>query len=144
MDHAPRQIVAWLRAGEIDRVLASNTVWFCASCYLCAVRCPAGIPFTDVMYALKRLSVEKGIAHKGARSLVLAREFARSVDRHGRVSESELLRNYFLRTNPFAALPQMPVAARLFFRGRLPVRPHGIEGLEGLRRMLAAVEENGK
>ena len=47
-----REIIAALRAGMLDRVLNSNTVWLCTSCYSCYVRCPAGIPYTDVMYEL--------------------------------------------------------------------------------------------
>ena len=54
MQHPPRAILAALRAGMLDKVFESNTVWLCASCYSCTVRCPAGIPFTEVMYELKR------------------------------------------------------------------------------------------
>ena len=61
MEYGPREIIAALRAGMLDRVLTSNTVWLCVSCYSCTVRCPAGIPFTDVMYELKRLEAEKGL-----------------------------------------------------------------------------------
>jgi hypothetical protein len=41
-------------------------------------------------------------------------------------------------------LGQLPMALRLFRRGRLGLRAHNIKGLEGLRKMMAAVEENGK
>lgn len=50
MDYTPRQIIAALRAGELDKVLRSNTPWLCASCYYCTVRCPAGIQFTEFLY----------------------------------------------------------------------------------------------
>ena len=143
MDYSPREIIAALRAGMLDRVLRSNTVWLCSSCYSCSVRCPAGIPFTDVMYELKRLGVKHRIGDKGAPNTVMAREFVHLVDRRGRNHEPALIRQYFLHTNPLRALRQFPLALRLWWRGRMPLRGHTIKGAAGLRRMMAAIEENG-
>lgn len=147
MEYSPREIIAALRAGMLDRVLNANTVWMCVSCYSCTVRCPAGIPFTDVMYELKRLEVDKGLS-KGANGANMAAAFAETVDQFGRNVETTLLRRYFLHTNPLKALPQLPLAAKLFFKGRLDnvyriVFPRRVKGLEGLRKMLAAIKENG-
>jgi len=143
MEYPPREIIAALRAGMLDRVLNSNTVWLCVSCYSCTVRCPAGIPFTDVMYELKRLEVDKGLS-KESDGAVMANAFAETVDQHGRNVETKLLRKYFLRTNPLKAFAQIPLAMKLFFRGRLEIFGHKIKGLENLRTMLAAIEENGR
>jgi len=143
MEFGPREIIASLRAGMLDRVLNAKTVWLCVSCYSCAVRCPAGIPLTDVMYELKRLEADKGLA-KDAAGATLAHAFAETVDRYGRNAETTLLRKYFLRTNPFQALAQIPLAIMLFLRGRLELFPRKIKGLDSLHRMLAAIEENGR
>jgi heterodisulfide reductase subunit C len=143
MDYPPRAIVAAFRAGMLDRVLRSNTVWLCASCYLCAVRCPAGIQFTDLMYKLKRLGVEHGLVREGTNGVAMARAFRRVVDRYGRSAEGELLMDYFLHTAPLAALRHVPLALSLFRRGRLGFRPHRIAGIEGLRKMMAAIDNGG-
>jgi heterodisulfide reductase subunit C len=143
MDYSPQRIIAALRAGRLDEVLNAKTVWLCVSCYACTVRCPAKIPFTDVMYELKRLEVDKGLA-EGSTGAAMARAFADVVDAHGRNVETKLLRKYFLGTNPLKAIPQMPLAMKLFFKGRLEIFGHKIKGLGGLRKMLAAIEENGK
>lgn len=142
MEYSPREVVAALRAGMLDQVLDSKTVWLCVSCYSCTVRCPAGIPFTDVMYELKRLEAEKGLS-KDATATTMAKAFAETVDQHGRNVETKLLRKYFLRTNPFKALPQIPLAMNLFFKGRLEIFGHKIKGLKSLHKMLAAIEESG-
>ncbi|TFG42286.1 MAG: hypothetical protein E4H48_04820 [Syntrophobacterales bacterium] len=144
MEYSPREIIAALRAGMLDRVLKSNTVWFCASCYMCAVRCPAGIPFTDVMYELKRLGVKYDIHPKDATNAVMARSFVNAIDRYGRNAEAELIRNYYLRTNPFKVFSQLKLASKLFFTGRIKLRPEKVKGLDGLRKMMAAVEEEDK
>jgi heterodisulfide reductase subunit C len=107
------------------------------------VRCPAGIPFTDVMYELKHLEVEKGLS-KGSNGAAMARAFAETVDGNGRNVETKLLRKYFFRTNPLKALAQIPLAMRLFFRGRLHLFQRKIKGLDSLLKMMAAIEEDGK
>lgn len=146
MEYSPREIIAALRAGMLDRVLTSNTVWLCVSCYSCTVRCPAGIPFTDVMYELKRLEAEKGLG-KDTSAAKMAKAFVETVDQHGRNVETKLLRKYFLGTNPLKALVNIPLAMKLFFRGRLEILPGKIKDLDGLHRMMAAmvaIKENGK
>lgn len=142
MDYGPREIIAALRAGMLDRVLNANTVWLCVSCYSCTVRCPAGIPFTDVMYELKRLEVDKNLA-KNAAGATMAQAFAATVDKHGRNAEAELLRKYYLRTSIVQALRQVPLATRLFLRGRLHLFPRRIKGIKELRKMMACISENG-
>lgn len=142
MEYSPREIIAALRAGMLDRVLNSNTVWMCVSCYACTVRCPAGIPFTDAMYELKRLEVDKGLS-KDSRGPTMAKAFAETVDKYGRNAETVLLRKYYLRTNPLKGLGQMGLAMKLLGRGRLELFPRKIKGLDGLQKMMAAIEENG-
>jgi heterodisulfide reductase subunit C len=144
MEYGPREIIAALRAGMLDRVLRSNTVWLCASCYLCSVRCPAKIPFTDVMYELKRLGIKHGIYPKDTTNAVMAKAFVEVVDNHGRNAETKLLRKYYLRTNPFKILGQLKLVLKLLGRGRLEFFPHTIKGIEGLRKMVAAGKENNK
>ena len=143
MEYGPREIIAALRAGMLDRVLRSNTVWLCASCYSCTVRCPAKIPFTDVMYELKRLGIKYGIYPKRTTNAVMSEAFAEVVDAHGRNAEPKLIRKYYLRTNPFKIFGQLGLTMRLIARGRLDFLPHTIKGIEGLRKMVAAAEENG-
>lgn len=138
MDYSPREIIAMLRAGKLEEVMKSNTVWLCASCYMCAVRCPASIPFTDIMYELKRLGIARGIRPKDAANTAMARAFVASVKRHGRSAEPELLLDYYLHTCPWRAFSQIPLAFQLLKRGRLHLRPHNIKGLNGLRKMMAA------
>lgn len=47
MDFPPRKMIAALRAGRIDDVLRSDSLWLCVSCYRCSLLCPLGIPLTD-------------------------------------------------------------------------------------------------
>ncbi|MFH0777623.1 MAG: 4Fe-4S dicluster domain-containing protein [Candidatus Eisenbacteria bacterium] len=127
MDYTPRQIIAAFRAGMLDRVLKSNTVWMCASCYSCTVRCPSGIKLTDIMYELKRLGTEYGLYARGATAPVLSREFVKLVDKYGRNAELSLLTTYYLKTNPFGLIKMAPLGYKLFKRGRLSLRASRIK-----------------
>lgn len=142
MEYGPREIIAALRAGMLDRVLRSNTVWLCASCYSCSVRCPAKIPFTDVMYELKRLGIKYGIYPKRTTNAVMAKAFVEVVDNHGRNHEMKLITKYYFRTNPLKILGQLKLTLKLFGRGRLGLFAHTIKDIKGLRKMVAAAEES--
>jgi heterodisulfide reductase subunit C len=141
MDYTPREVIAALRAGLLDRVLKTNTIWLCASCYYCTVRCPSGVKLTDVMYELKRLAVEFGYAEKRAKAPVVSKLFVDLVDKNGRVDEVSLVSRFMLKTNPLAGLGMMPRAWKLFRRGRLPLRPHRIRGVEELNKSGSTIEQ---
>ncbi|MEW6717187.1 MAG: (Fe-S)-binding protein [Chloroflexota bacterium] len=46
MDYPPGRMIAFLRADMFDRVLNTDTVWMCVSCYACTNVCPSKIPLT--------------------------------------------------------------------------------------------------
>ena len=75
---------------------------------------------------------------------MMAKAFSEVVDSHGRNAEPKLLRKYYLRTNPLKMLGQMKLVMRMMARGRIDLFPHTIKGIDGLREMMAAAEENGK
>jgi len=145
MDYAPRRIFSFIRAGFRDEVLSSNTIWYCSSCYSCAVRCPKEIKITDVMYALKRIAIKEGKAKKkGRKAAVLSRTFMNMVNKYGRNHETELMTRYILTAEPFNALNFVPQGWRLFSNGRLPFTPHKIKNLAQLRKILKKVDELGE
>jgi len=143
MDHAPRKIFSLIRAGFRDEVLGSNTIWFCSSCYTCAVRCPKEIKITDVMYALKRLAVAEGKA-KGQKGVALSSIFADLVNKYGRNHETELMTRYILKAEPFGFAHFIPQGWKLFVNKRLPLMPHRIKNINQLRRILRKVDELGE
>ncbi len=139
MDYTPRQVISALRAGQLEKVLRSNTPWLCASCYYCTVRCPAGIQFTDFMYHLKRMSVERRLYP--SRKPALYQAFVSTVDRYGRSAETELMIRYFLSTlNPLGLIRLAPFGLKMLLRGRFPLLPHRIDGRRDVAKMLDYIE----
>lgn len=140
MDYSPRQVIAMFRAGAIEPLLASRTIWICASCYQCTARCPAQIKITDLLYALKRIAIEKKILPKKFPVYALSETFADMVRRYGRNYEAGLLLGFFLKTRPLELLGMAGDGLALWRHGRLPVRPRKIRGIDGLRRIIAKAE----
>lgn len=56
--YSPRKIVRQILFGCREEVLSSPLIWYCMVCYRCYARCPQGVNFTDVMRALRHLSVK--------------------------------------------------------------------------------------
>lgn len=142
MDYPPRQIFAMIRAGLREKVLASNTMWYCCSCYTCAVRCPKGIEITDVMYALKNLSLsEEGIPKPDIRLSAFSESFIDIVNSKGRNHETSLILRFYLKTNPFGIFKNTFLGLNLFTHGRLPLFGKKIKDIKGLRKIIKKVTE---
>lgn len=138
MDISPRTVIALFRAGEIEEILKSRTIWVCASCYMCTTRCPQAIKITDLLYALKRTAMEAGLYPERFPVYLLSQNFVRLVNRYGRNHELLLLTLYNLRRNPLALLKALPLGISLLRKGRIPLLPKKIKGIKTIRKILKA------
>ena len=64
MEYHPHQFVYMVENGEIDKLMKSDSIYKCLSCFACVDRCPRGVEPAKLVEAL-RLSVirEKGANH---------------------------------------------------------------------------------
>lgn len=46
MLYPPSRMIAMMRAERINKVLETDTVWMCVSCYACTAVCPSKVPLT--------------------------------------------------------------------------------------------------
>lgn len=144
MDYTPREVFAAFRAGMLDRVVESKSVWMCASCYQCQVRCPAGIKITDVMYELKRLGTKYGMYPKDVTVPALSETFVKTVDKYGRQAEFEMMRTFYFRTGIFKAIKNLGLALKMRLRGRLSLTGKKIKGRDDLLKISKKIDEMGK
>jgi len=49
--------------GLKERVLKSDFVWLCSTCYACQERCPQGVKIFEIMTLLKNMAVKEGYIH---------------------------------------------------------------------------------
>ena len=56
----PRRILRMILLGMKKRVLESDFIWLCSSCYTCQERCPQGVRITDLMTAVRNMASREG------------------------------------------------------------------------------------
>ena len=122
MDYTPRRIINLVREGFRNDALASQTIWLCASCYSCTVRCPQKIQITDVMYSLKREAIKHRLYPKRFAIPVLSREFYNMVSRNGRSTEMWLVMRMALKSNPWILFTMIGTGWNLLRTGRMTLR----------------------
>jgi heterodisulfide reductase subunit C len=140
MDHTPRQLFAMIRANMRDAVLASNTPWYCVSCYYCTVRCPQEIHITDITYTLKSMAVERGL-YKETAGADLAHSFVGYVDSYGRSFELGLATRLYLRHSPLSFVSKAAMGLGMLTRDRLDFTPQKINNLKQLQSILQRAGE---
>jgi heterodisulfide reductase subunit C len=142
MDYTPRAIMRMIQAGMEQEVLSSQTIWTCASCYACAVRCPRDIEITDVMTQLRNIALEKG--YKARKGKVYNQGFMGIVRQHGRMWEPRLVVQYNLLTNPLNFLGLIPIALKMIRKGKLRFLPDHPKGRSEIRGIFDGLEGGGE
>lgn len=141
MDISPRELIALFRAGEMELIMKSRTIWLCASCYACTTRCPSGIKITDLIYALKRTAMEKKLKSFAPQVQRLAMLFVKNLKRNGRLHEGTLIGNYYVRTNPLKLFGLLPLGRKMWMKKRIALFPHRIKAHASLARIIRKAEE---
>ena len=144
MDYTPRRLINLAREGFKKEVLSSFTIWLCASCYACRVECPKQIQVTDIMYLLKRKAIEEGVYPRRFPIPVLSREFGRMIFMFGRINETLLVTDLFLRTNWFRFLSMIGLGFNLTRTGRMSLLPDSIKRRDELRKIMESIDYTNK
>ncbi|MEW5866565.1 MAG: 4Fe-4S dicluster domain-containing protein [Bacillota bacterium] len=113
----PRRIIRMAILGMRERVLSSDFIWLCSTCYTCYERCPQDVRITEVMNALKNMAVKAGYLHPAFRAQ------AELIAGHGRLYEVDELTNEKRSDLGLVTLPaSCPEVAEIY----------GITGLDSL------------
>ncbi|MFW5946333.1 MAG: heterodisulfide reductase, partial [Candidatus Natronoplasma sp.] len=57
----PERVFKHIILGNVDKVLEHNTMWICAACYTCSVRCPRDIDIAKIMEAVRQVVLRANI-----------------------------------------------------------------------------------
>ena len=142
MQFTPRTIFAMINANRREEVLEANTMWCCVSCYLCTTRCPQNIPITEIMYALKRLSIAEGFATE-TDAPALARTFTGFVEDYGRSFEFGLASRYYFFNKPLSMFKLVPMGLSMLARGRMHLKPNRIRQVAQLQAIIKKAKQIG-
>jgi quinone-modifying oxidoreductase subunit QmoC len=135
--YPPRKIIALIRAGKRDEVLSSSSVFNCVTCYLCTVRCPRGINPTQLMHAVGAIAEREGYRPKTPTLKLF--ESLRNSMRRGRIWEFGMAVRFYLSSNIFAGLSNLPLAWALISHGLMPLLPP--KKVRGSREVAAIMDK---
>jgi heterodisulfide reductase subunit C len=108
-----------VQLGQRDEIFKSKTFFLCSACYYCTLRCPRGLPLTEIIDALKRIASAEGIGiYKDSTNFY--KSFMDTVRRYGRLREMEFMNRYFLSMrNPLVPLRFASLGLKLLSKGKV-------------------------
>jgi heterodisulfide reductase subunit C len=140
-EHSPRQLFLMVRNGMKDEALSDVTPWVCASCYKCTVNCPAQIKITEVMYRLKRMSIQNNLTSTKSDTRLFYKSFLSFILKYGRSYEIGLMLKYMMFNHTVALIKQMPVGMKMMMSGSMPIFPHKIKNRKDFEKIIARAIE---
>lgn len=140
MDVLPHQAMKLVQLGQEERLLASRTIWICASCVTCTARCPNEIDVARVIDALREMALERGV-QPAERNIPLFHScFLGNIRATGRISEPVLMGAY--KTLSGDLFTDIGLAVEMLRKGKIKLVPSLVRGRREIRRIFR--ESGGK
>jgi len=133
MEYGPDRLLRMVQLGEKERVLTSGDIWICASCETCGTRCPNEISITEVMDALRAISLAEGYPTAEPNSPKFHKLFLGLVGQFGRMHEASLMALYKVIT--MNLLADMDSGIPMFLKGKIPILPHRVKNMDEVKRI---------
>jgi heterodisulfide reductase subunit C len=124
MDIAPHRLIRSVQLGLKDEVLASDTIWLCASCETCTTRCPNGIDIAHIMDSLRQMSAARGVKASQRQVPLFHSAFLSSISTFGRVHEMTMTVSFALRSGGVSGLlKQANIGLQMLRKGKIRIIP---------------------
>ena len=141
MDIPPNRVMRMVQLGLRDHALSCSSIWLCAYCSTCSVRCPRNVNLARVMDSLRIIAGKEKRA-KSARSRhvdLFNRNFLNSIKRYGRLHEFETMTMYNLKSGqPFK---NADTGLYMLSRGKLKFLIKKTGQMDQIRRIFDRVKE---
>ncbi len=141
----PRKILRKALLGMRNEVLTDNSLWLCASCYLCFERCPQDVKITEVMGAIRAIAQRD--AKAGKIKITNPKHkfdslFIDSVRSNGKWYEAGVSGMFMFMTKGLGGvIGYAPMGLELFKKGKLSILPHRIKGTKEIQNIFREVEK---
>lgn len=140
MDFLPHQIIRMVQLGMEDEVLSSKTIWLCASCFTCTVRCPREIDVAEVMDYLRRRAYKKQVIPAEETEIPLFNKiFLKNIKLFGRLYEIGLIGMFNLLSGKF--FKDFSLGLKMFLKSKIGIFPHKIKNLKEIREIFKKSEK---
>ena len=130
MEYPPNALIRLIQYGQKRRVLESQAIWLCVSCWTCGTRCPNEIDMGVIMDTLREMAIECGVV-ADRKIVLLHQEFVESIQRMGRAHEATMLAFYKLKSRDF--MTDLVPGVKLFLKGKIPIVPCRIKNINNIR-----------
>ena len=139
MDLLPNQVLRHIQYGHRERVLGSKTIWICASCYTCSVRCPNDIDIAKIMDTLRHLALRSG-SKPGEKDIPLFHSsFLEEIKSKGRIHELSLILRFKSKTRDF--LKDAGLGLKMFRLGKIKLLPSTFSGSKEIKEIFNIFEK---
>lgn len=141
MDVPPNRVMRMVQLGLRDKALGCSSIWLCAYCSTCSVRCPRNVNLAQVMDSLRIIAGREKRA-RSARSRhvdLFNRNFLNSIKRYGRLHEFETMAMYNLKSGqPFK---DVDTGLYMLSRGKLKFLIKKTSQMDQVKKIFARVKE---
>jgi heterodisulfide reductase subunit C len=142
MDILPNQILRRIQYNHREKVLTSKTIWICASCYTCSVRCPNNIDIAKIMDTLRNLALRSG-AEPGEKDIpVFHSVFLDTIKSKGRIHELSLIIQLKSKTKDF--LKDAGLGWKMFRKGKIKLLPSRFGGGKEIQEIFNEFEKGAR
>lgn len=59
MEYLPNQVIRLIQLGEEEEAIGCDSIWYCASCYTCSVRCPRDVDIAKLLEAVRQIYLRR-------------------------------------------------------------------------------------
>ncbi|MGO8990993.1 MAG: 4Fe-4S dicluster domain-containing protein [bacterium] len=126
MDVLPNQMLRHIQYGHREKVLTSNTIWICASCYTCSVRCPNNIDIAKIMDTLRALAIHSEFKPGEKDIPIFHSVFLDTIKSKGRIHELSLILQFKSKTQDF--LKDAALGWKMYRKGKIKLLPSKWDG----------------
>lgn len=139
MEYPPSVVMRMLQTGDkelAEKILTSNTIWFCLTCEMCYGRCPMEIDIPTIMDFLRGESIKQGKVAKGSKNIVeFHKSFLKSIENNGKLHELGLIIDYKMHAGNL--LQDAELGPKMFAKGKLHIFATKNKGMKNIKDIFA-------
>ena len=137
MDVLPNQMLRHIQYGHREKVLTSNTIWICASCYTCSVRCPNNIDIAKIMDTLRPLAMHSEFKPGEKDIPIFHSAFLDTIKSRGRIHELSLILQFKSKTKNF--FKDAALGLKMYRKGKIKLLPSKWDGGKEIKEIFQRV-----
>jgi heterodisulfide reductase subunit C2 len=122
MDLLPHQMVRLAVLGNVDRIVASKSVWLCLTCHTCGARCPNGIDVPALLDPIRHQVLKQNVSTQESEVPIFHQLFMNTIKKFGRIHELFLVGMYKMKTKTYFS--DMELGWKMFRKGKMHLLPH--------------------